>query len=133
MALLLLKVLPRVKHNERENLAMKDAFLFLSQGTGPSTGYPLLGEETIGSDPENTICITDESVSPNHAKVSFQEGAWTVEDLGSDSGIIFKGKRVNKVVLSNEDAFQIGSFTFRFTEADIPEARDQFFETVTIL
>ncbi len=112
---------------------MKDAFLFLSQGTGPSTGYPLLGEETIGSDPENTICITDESVSPNHAKVSFQEGAWTVEDLGSNSGIIFKGKRVNKVVLSNEDTFQIGSFTFRFTEADIPEARDQFFETVTIL
>lgn len=133
MALLLLKVLPRVKHNERGNLAMKDAFLFLSQGTGPSTGYPLLGEETIGSDPENTICITDESVSPNHAKVSFQEGAWTVEDLGSNSGIIFKGKRVNKVVLSNEDTFQIGSFTFRFTEADIPEARDQFFETVTIL
>jgi adenylate cyclase len=133
MALLLLKVLPRVRHNERGNLAMKDAFLFLSQGTGPSTGYPLLGEETIGSDPENTICITDESVSPNHAKVSFQEGAWTVEDLGSNSGIIFKGKRVNKVVLSNEDTFQIGSFTFRFTEADIPEARDQFFETVTIL
>jgi hypothetical protein len=133
MALLLLKVLPRVKHNERGNLAMKDAFLFLSQGAGPSTGYPLLGEETIGSDPENTICITDESVSPNHAKVSFQEGAWTVEDLGSNSGIIFKGKRVNKVVLSNEDTFQIGSFTFRFTEADIPEARDQFFETVTIL
>ena len=133
MALLLLKVLPRVKHNERGNLAMKDAFLFLSQGTGPSTGYPLLGEETIGSDPENTICITDESVSPNHAKVSFQEGAWTVEDLGSNSGIIFKGKRVNKVVLSNEDTFQIGSFTFRFTEADIPEARDQFFETVTSL
>ena len=133
MALLLLKVLPRVRHNERGNLAMKDAFLFLSQGTGPSTGYPLLGEETIGSDPENTICITDESVSPNHAKVSFQEGAWTVEDLGSNSGIFFKGKRVNKVVLSNEDTFQIGSFTFRFTEADIPEARDQFFETVTIL
>ena len=133
MALLLLKVLPRVKHNERGNLAMKDAFLFLSQGTGPSTGYPLLGEETIGSDPENTICITDESVSPNHAKVSFQEGAWTVEDLGSNSGIIFKGKRVNKVVLSNEDTFQIGSFTFRFTEADIPEAGEEFFETVTIL
>jgi hypothetical protein len=40
---------------------------------------------------------------------------------------------VNKIVLSNEDTFEIGSFTFRFTEADIPEARDQFFETVTIL
>ena len=129
----MLIILPREKDNERGNLAMKDAFLFLSQGSGPSTGYPLLGEDTIGSDPENTICLDDETVSPNHARVTYQEGAWTVEDLGSDSGIIFKGKRVNKVVLSHEDTFQIGSFTFRFTEADIPEARDQFFETVTIL
>jgi pSer/pThr/pTyr-binding forkhead associated (FHA) protein len=112
---------------------MKDAFLFLSQGPGPSTGYPLLGEETIGSSPDNTICLSGEAVSPNHARVSFQEGAWTVEDLGSDSGIIFKGKRVNKVVLTSGDTLQIGSFTFRFTEADIPEARDQFFETITIL
>ena len=112
---------------------MKDAFLFLSQGPGPSTGYPLLGEETIGSSPDNTISLPDETVSPNHARVTFQEGAWTVEDLGSTSGIIFKGKRVNKIVLSSEDTFEIGSFTFRFTEADIPEARDQFFETVTIL
>jgi pSer/pThr/pTyr-binding forkhead associated (FHA) protein len=133
MALLLLIDSMREKNNQSGNLAMKDAFLFLSQGPGPSTGYPLLGEDTIGSSPDNTISIDDETVSPNHARVSFQEGAWTVEDLGSTSGIIFKGKRVNKVVLSSEDTFQIGSFTFRFTEADIPEARDQFFETVTIL
>ena len=133
MALLLLIDLPIEKDNESGNLVMKDAFLFLSQGPGPSTGYPLLGEQTIGSDPDNTIVLADETVSPNHATVSFQEGAWTVEDLGSDSGIIFKGKRVHKLVLSNDDTFQIGSFTFRFTEADIPDTRDQFFETVTIL
>ena len=133
MALLLLIFLLREKDDESGNLAMKDAFLFLSQGPGPSTGYPLLGEDTIGSSPDNTISLDDETVSPQHARVSFQEGAWTVEDLGSSTGIIFKGKRVNKVVLSSEETFQIGSFTFRFTEADIPEARDQFFETVTIL
>jgi pSer/pThr/pTyr-binding forkhead associated (FHA) protein len=133
MALLLLTNSMREKNNQSGNLAMKDAFLFLSQGPGPSTGYPLLGEDTIGSSPDNTISLDDETVSPQHARVSFQEGAWTVEDLGSSTGIIFKGKRVNKVVLSSEDTFQIGSFTFLFTEADIPEARDQFFETVTIL
>ena len=123
----------REKNNQSGNLAMKDAFLFLSQGPGPSTGYPLLGKETIGSSQDNTICLPDETVAPNHARVSFQEGAWTIEDLGSDSGIIFKGKRVNRVVLTSGDTLQIGSFTFRFTEADIPEARDQFFETITIL
>jgi pSer/pThr/pTyr-binding forkhead associated (FHA) protein len=90
MALLLLTNLRREKNNQSGNLVMKDAFLFLSQGSGPSTGYPLLGEDTIGSDPENTICLADETVSPNHARVTFQEGAWTVEDLGSSTGIITK-------------------------------------------
>lgn len=123
---------------EKENdqagtLLMKDCFLFLTKGSSPSTGYPLLDEVTIGSSPDNTICLPEENISPNHARVSYQEGAWTVEDLGSASGIIFKGERVSKFALSSEDTFQIGDFTFRFTEADIPEARDQFFDTITIL
>ena len=119
--------------NQEEILPMKDCFLFLTKGSSPSTGYPLLDEVTIGSSPDNTICLPEENVSPYHARVSFQEGAWTVEDLGSASGIIFKGERVSKVILVSEDTFQIGDFTFRFTEADIPEARDQFFDTITIL
>ena len=114
-------------------LPMKDCFLFLTKGSNPSTGYPLLDEVTIGSSPDNTICLPEENVSPYHARVSFQEGAWTVEDLGSAGGIIFKGERISKLALSSEDTFQIGDFTFRFTEAEIPEARDQFFDTITIL
>jgi hypothetical protein len=135
MALLLLTNLRmrEKENNSAGNLKMKDCFLFLSIGTGPSTGYPLLEEVTIGSGPDNTINLPDEAVSPNHAMVTFQEGAWCVEDLGSTNGIIFKGERVEKLILASEDTFQIGSYTFRFTEADIPEARDQFFETITIL
>jgi pSer/pThr/pTyr-binding forkhead associated (FHA) protein len=114
-------------------LPPKDCFLFLTKGSSPSTGYPLLDEITIGSSPDNTICLREENVSPHHARVSFQEGAWTVEDLDSATGIMFKGERVNKVILSSGDTFQIGDFAFRFAEADIPEARDQFFDTITIL
>ena len=121
------------ENDQAEILPMKDCFLFLTKGSSPSTGYPLLEEVTIGSSPDNTICLPEENVSPYHARVSFQEGAWTVEDLGSANGIIFKGERVTKLALSSEDTFQIGDFTFRFTEADIPEARDQFFDTITIL
>ena len=112
---------------------MKDCFLFLNKGPGPSTVYPLLDEVTIGRSTDNSICLPDKAVSRNHARVSYQEGAWTVEDLGSANGIIFNGERVEKVVLSSGDIFKIGNFTFRFEEKDIPEARDQFFETITIL
>ena len=120
-------------NDQTGNPTVKDCFLFLTKGSSPSTGYPLLDEITIGSSPDNTICLPEENVSPYHARVSFQEGAWTVEDLDSTNGIIFKGERVNKVILASGDTFQIGDFTFRFAEAEIPEARDQFFDTITIL
>jgi hypothetical protein len=86
-------------------LPPKDCFLFLTKGSSPSTGYPLLDEITIGSSPDNTICLPEENVSSHHARV----------------------------ILSSGDTFQIGDFAFRFAEADIPEARDQFFDTITIL
>lgn len=112
---------------------MKDSFLILDIGPGPNTIYPLIDEVTIGRSSDSSICIPDKTVSRNHARVSFQEGAWTIEDLGSANGIIFNGKRVDTLVLTSEDTFKIGKFTFQFVEKDIPEARDQFFETVTIL
>ena len=112
---------------------MKDGFLILDSGSGPNTVYPLIDEVTIGRSTDNAICLPDKTVSRNHARVSFQEGAWTLEDLGSSNGVIFNGKRVDTVVLSSEDIFKIGKFTFKFVEKDIPEARDQFFDTITIL
>ena len=87
---------------------MKDCFLFLNRGPGPSTGYPLLGEVTIGSSPDNTICLDDEAIAPEHAVVSFQEGAWTVEDLQSANSIIFKGNPVNRVVTAVIASVKVG-------------------------
>ena len=112
---------------------MKEYFLIYDRGSGPNTVHPLVEQVTIGRTADNAITLTDKTVSRNHARISLLEGAWTVEDLNSANSIIFKGKRVNKVVLASGDTFQIGDFTFRFAEANIPEARDQYFETITIL
>jgi hypothetical protein len=59
--------------NQAEVLPMKDCFLFLTKGSSPSTGYPLLDEVTIGSSPDNTICLPEENEWPHHARVSFVE------------------------------------------------------------
>ncbi len=121
------------QNSETGSLSMKDCLLILDNDSGPNTVYPLIDEVTIGRSSESSISLSHNSVSRNHARVSLQEGAWTLEDLGSANGTVFKGKRVDKVVLASGDVFQIGIFTFRYVEKDIPEARDQFFDTITIL
>ena len=115
------------------SLSMKDCFLIVDSGSGPNTVYPLLDEETIGRSADNSISLPDKTVSRKHARVVFQEGAWIVEDLGSANGIIFNDERVERIVLSSGDIFKIGKYTLCYEEKDIPEARDQFFETITIL
>ena len=116
-----------------KDASMKECFLVLDRGGGPNTVYPMMDESTIGRSSDNTISLFDKSVSRNHAKVTFQEGAWLLEDLNSANGIIFDGERVDKVVLASGNSFKIGEFSFQFIEREIPEARDHFFETISIL
>jgi len=112
---------------------MKDCFLILNKGSGPGTVYPLIDGVTIGRDSDNDIVLADSAVSRQHARVSFQEEKWVLEDLGTANGTILNGLRVDKKTLTSGDIFKIGEFSFRFVEKDIPEARDQFFDTITIL
>jgi CRP-like cAMP-binding protein len=112
---------------------MKKCYLYLEKGPLQQAIYPLIGTTTIGRGPDNIICLTDPTVSRNHARLSFQEGKWVIEDLGSANGIIFGGRRVNQVSLQSGDAFHIGAITFRFQDSEAYEERGQLFETVEIL
>jgi CRP-like cAMP-binding protein len=113
---------------------MKDCFLTLDKGLGPNTVYPLMDDEiSIGRSTKNMITLLGKDVSRKHTRLRFREGEWVLEDLGSANGIVCNGKRLDKVVLTSGDTFKIGDCTFRFIEREIPEARDQFFETISIL
>ena len=112
---------------------MKQSYLAFEIGSMQKTIYPLLGQTTIGRSGDNTITLPDPTASRNHAKVSFTDGKWVVEDLGSANGIIFDGQRVEKVILRSGDTFKLGGVTFRFIEKELSEKNDQLFETVQIL
>jgi len=95
--------------------------------------YPLLGPTTIGRGADNTITIPDPAISRNHAKLSFQEGYWAVEDLQSANGIMVDGKRVDRLALKSGDTFQLGEILFRFIGKEIAESENQFEGTIEIL
>jgi CRP-like cAMP-binding protein len=112
---------------------MKKYYLTFQIGSMKKSVYPLLGPTTIGRGADNTITVPDPTVSRNHAKLSFQDGTWIVEDLGSANGITVEGKRVEKSVLKPGDTFQLGEIAFSLKDHGTPDASDQFIQTVEIL
>ena len=112
---------------------MKKFYLALQIGSLRKSVYPLLGQTTIGRGADNTISIPDPAISHNHAKVSFQEGYWTVADLQSANGIMVDGTRVERLALKSGDTFQLGEILFRFIEEEIAESENQFVDTIEIL
>jgi CRP-like cAMP-binding protein len=112
---------------------MKQCYLAFEIGSMQKTIYPLLGPTTIGRAADNTITLPDPTTSRNHARLVSADGNWVVEDLGSANGIIFGGQRVERVVLSSGDIFEIGGVSFRYIEKGISGKSNQLFETVQIL
>jgi CRP-like cAMP-binding protein len=109
---------------------MKKCYLALERGLFQKSIYPLEGSATIGRSSQNDITLSDVSVSRAHARVSFQEDTWIIEDLGSSNGISFAGQRVEKTALTSGDTFRLGEVEVRFAEADSPEEAEHLFDTL---
>jgi pSer/pThr/pTyr-binding forkhead associated (FHA) protein len=61
--------------------------LIVTEGTLKGTRIGLTGAPVlIGRADDSTLVLTDDYASTRHARVSFQDGVWVVEDLGSTNG-----------------------------------------------
>lgn len=57
----------------------------------------------IGRGPDNDIVIPFPQVSRHHARLQQSDGVWIVHDLGSASGLVYNGQRVQQQVLRDGD------------------------------
>jgi hypothetical protein len=71
------------------------------------------GETTIGRGKENIIQVLDPKASRAHALIRFEDGRYTLEDLGSSGGTRVNGEIVSTAELQNGDTITIGETTFR--------------------
>ena len=55
---------------------------------------PLEGEFTMGRDRHTNIPIMARTVSRQHAKITFRNGAYTILDLESKSGVLVNDRKV---------------------------------------
>ncbi|HLQ65851.1 MAG TPA: SpoIIE family protein phosphatase [Candidatus Limnocylindrales bacterium] len=93
-------------------------YLVVRQGAADGERVPLdpVVPGTIGRSRENIVVLTDASISRQHARVSFKDGAWWVEDLGSKNGTKVNGRRIDAASrLTAGDVLQLGNFQIIFS------------------
>lgn len=61
------------------------------------------GELTIGSSPNNAITYNSPFLAPIHAKLTFQNGLWTIQNLDNKYGTYVNNRIINNVALSHGD------------------------------
>lgn len=70
---------------------------------------PLLGVNSLGRNPGNSLPIVDDSISGDHLLLSYDGDVWRAEDLGSTNGTYVNGQRVEKAAsLAYGDIIQLG-------------------------
>lgn len=75
---------------------------------------PIRSDLTIGRKDDNSIVLSDQHVSGNHAKIVVRNNLLFIEDLNSTNGIYLNGNKINgKVKLSNKDEIKIGTAIFK--------------------
>jgi predicted component of type VI protein secretion system len=87
-----------------------DAKLTVREDPASEKEYPLgEGAVVLGREAFNDVVVFDPEVSRRHAQISFQEGRYIIEDLGSTNGTFVNGRRVNNPVpLHNGDVIEMG-------------------------
>ena len=82
------------------------AWLNLKDGTQ----YPITHwENVIGKSKNCDVTIQESTVSRNHAVLTrYDDGSWTIRDIGSKNGVTVNGKQVEISALSEKDQISVG-------------------------
>ena len=75
---------------------------------------PIRSDLTIGRKDGNSIVLSDQHVSGDHAKIILRNNSLFIEDLNSTNGTYLNGSKINgKVKVSNKDEIKIGTAVFK--------------------
>jgi pSer/pThr/pTyr-binding forkhead associated (FHA) protein len=97
------------------------AWLTFRSGANAGQTIPLIAGATIGRGSDNDIVIDDATASRHHARISYQDGQFYIEDAGSMSGTRVEGGMTNRSVLAPGANLQVGETQLVFMRSDSPE------------
>jgi pSer/pThr/pTyr-binding forkhead associated (FHA) protein len=74
---------------------------------------------TIGRGPDNTIVVTDPSISTHHAQLLLEGDTYRLKDLDSTNGTRVNGKPVTETVLRFDDRIRFGAAEARYESSEV--------------
>ena len=97
-------------------MGMPPAYLVNMSDPGDDKRYAISSRVSyIGRDETNQVIIPDEAISKKHAKMTFSDGKFYIEDLTSSNGTYLNGTRVHtRTVLKNGDLLRLGAMVVKF-------------------
>lgn len=97
-------------------MGMPPAYLVNMSSGGESKRYPISSRVSyIGREDVNQVIVPNEAISKKHAKLTFADGKFYIEDLSSSNGTFLNGTRVHtRTVLRNGDLIRLGAVIVKF-------------------
>ncbi|MCR5575659.1 MAG: ATP-binding cassette domain-containing protein [Oscillospiraceae bacterium] len=81
---------------------------------------PLKGQLTIGRSRDCDIVLPQISVSKHHARISFRNNTWILEDTNSTNGVILNGRQLTaQTILHEKDVISITDSHLIFTSGGV--------------
>lgn len=101
-----------------EALGIKGPALVVRSGGGMAgqSFQPDEGRTVIGREPECEIFLDDVTVSRRHAELMREAETFSIRDLGSLNGTYVNRRRIESVVLEDDDEVQIGKYRLTFLQ-----------------
>ena len=85
-----------------------------ARGIKEGSIIPIRSDLSIGRKDGNSIVMSDQHVSGNHAKIIVRNNGLYLEDLNSTNGTYLNGNKLKgKAKLSNKDEIRIGNGVFK--------------------
>ncbi len=121
LGMILLFLWKEIQSQRASEIHYPPAVLVLADDSNVDVRHSLIANNRIGRAADNSLVLQDETASAHHARLSFHEGQWWLEDLGSRNGTAVNGITLEgPLVLTYGDQIAFGRVEFRM-EAPVIE------------
>jgi pSer/pThr/pTyr-binding forkhead associated (FHA) protein len=125
LTFMLISLWQDLKSRAQLRLTMPMAHLLTISSESLEPAYQLGEVNLLGRANDNTLTLPETTVSAYHARISFRQGTWWLEDLGSRNGTIINDiPVVEPTIVIFGDEIHLGSVIVQFCAGPVPEIQE---------
>jgi len=103
-----------IYQDQKPVLVRRQAVVAAVSGPDAGTSCTLSGKPIrVGTAPDNDLVLTDSHVSRHHAEFRVHDQGYSVRDLGSTNGTIYRGARIHEAVIGPASEVRLGTTVLR--------------------